>query len=75
MGQTLSTISKRAPGHHWVRFQEEDAFHLTLGLNVKPFSFVALPLKFISTDNFIRLSLQRRIQVREFRKPATPQER
>ena len=66
MGQTVSTVHKRAQGHWWARFKEDDAFHQALALDANPFAFVALPLEFIPTDAFIRPGLQRRVQVREF---------
>ena len=43
VGQTVSTIDKRAQGHWWGRFRDSDAFHQALGLEESPFCFIALP--------------------------------
>ena len=75
VGQTIGTIHKRAQGHWWSRFRESDAFHDALAVDPNPFSFIPFPLEWIPAEDYIRPGLQRRLQVKEFRKVATPRER
>ncbi len=75
VGQTINTIYKRAQEHWWSRYREDDAFHQALGLEFNPFAFIALPLEFIPREKYVRAGLNRRAQISEFRKAATPRER
>ena len=75
VGQTIDAIYKRAQGHWWARFQASDAFHQALGLDLTPFSFIALPLEWISPENFQGPDVERLLQIKEFRRAATPRER
>ena len=75
VGQTVSTIHKRAQEHWWSRLREGDAFHQALALDDNPFSIVALPLEWIPEHEYRLPSLQRKAQVKLFRKIATPRER
>ena len=75
VGQTINTVWSRAQNHWWSRVRESDAFHQALALDVNPFSFIAFPFEFIPRESYIRNGMQRRIQIREFRKVATPRER
>jgi hypothetical protein len=75
VGQTISAIHKRAQDHWWSRFRDDDAFHQALGLEDTPFSYIALPLEWIPKELYMRPGLQRRPQIKEFRRVATPRER
>ena len=75
VGQTISTIHKRAQGHWWSRYRDDDAFHQALGLEEKPFSYLAFPLEWIPRETYMLPGLQRRPQLKEFRRVATPRER
>jgi hypothetical protein len=75
VGQTISTIHKRAQEHWWSRYREGDAFHQALGLDEKPFAYLALPLEWIPREAYMLPGLQRRPQLKEFRRLATPRER
>ena len=75
MDQTINQAYKRAQGHWWSRFWEDDLLHQALELDETPFSFVILPLEFIPESRYKVAGRQQRATLREFRQVATPRER